>query len=191
MSPQILSLILHLILAALYIPLLVTLFNRHTGQETAAKILSGYVVTALLFVVGEGLWRGGQLYIASPQIANDFQTYGALALSFILILAIRSFIRRDLTIWFGIGLFWLLGFLVIVPNLLRVGDVIWQTGAFTLTRERLAPTWAMLGWLVFTLGAIFSVRSVRRNSRQPLLRNRLNYWTPVFLLIIINDVLIM
>jgi len=181
---------LHLILAAIYIPLLVTLINRHAGQETAAMILSGYVVLAVLLLIGEGLWRGGQLYIASEQIANDFQVYGALALSFILLLAIRSFTRRDLTAWLGVGLFWILGFLAFVPNLFRFGEVIWRNGLFTLTLERLTPIWAALGWLIFTLGGYFSVRSVYRSSRQPLLRNRLNYWSPVFLLIVLNDVLV-
>ncbi len=78
----------------------------------------------------------------------------------------------------------------IIPNVFGFGEVIWKTAGFTFTRERLAPTWAMLGWLIFTLGAMINLRSVHRNSRQPLLRNRLNYWTPAFLLIILNDVLI-
>jgi signal transduction histidine kinase len=190
MSPQIFYLILHLLLVALYIPLLVTLLNRHTGQETAAMVMGGYVVIAFLLVLGEGLWRAGKLYIASEQIANDFQTYGALALSFILVLAIVIFIRRDITAWLGVGFFVLLGFLAIISNVFGFGEAIWKTAAFTFTRERLAPTWAMLGWLIFTLGAMINLRSVHRNSRQPLLRNRLNYWTPAFLLIILNDVLI-
>src|SRR5690348_3147771 len=99
MSPQFLYLILHLILAALYIPLLVTLSKRHAGQETATTLLGGYVAVAVLLVIGEGLWRGGRLYIASARIANDFQAYGALLLSFLLILAVLSFIRRDITVW--------------------------------------------------------------------------------------------
>jgi len=153
-------------------------------------LLSGYLVLGLLLVLGEGLWRGGQLYIASQRVANDFQIYGALVLSFLLTLAIVSFTRRDPWPWLGVGFFWALGFILIVPNVLGFGEVIWKNNLFTLTRDRLAPTWAMFGWLVFTLGGIFSVRSAHRNSRQPLLRNRLNYWTPVFLLLIINDVLI-
>jgi signal transduction histidine kinase len=191
MSPQFLSLILHFILAALYLILLITLFKRHAGQEAAATILGVYVVTALLLELGEGFWRGGQLYIASPQIANDFQAYGALLLAIILTLVVVAFIRRDISTWLGIGFFWLLGFVAIFPNIFRFGDVIWQSGTFALTRERLAPTWAIAGWLVFMLGAFFSVRSAHRSSRQPLLRNRLNYWIPVFLLVAINDILIM
>jgi signal transduction histidine kinase len=181
---------LHLILAAIYLPLLVTLINRHAGQETAAMFLGGYVTLALLLVIGEGLWRGGQLYIASEQIANDFQVYGALALSFILLLAICSFIRRESTTWLIIGLIWVIGFLALVLNVFRFGAVIWETAGFKLTLERLAPAWAALGWLIFTIAGYFSVRSVYKHSRQPLFRNRLNYWSPVFFLIVLNDVLI-
>jgi signal transduction histidine kinase len=49
----------------------------------------------------------------------------------------------------------------------------------------------MIGWFVFMLGAVINVRSTYARSRQPLLRNRLNYWTPVFLLLALNDVLIL
>ncbi|HET9910895.1 MAG TPA: ATP-binding protein, partial [Anaerolineales bacterium] len=66
----------------------------------------------------------------------------------------------------------------------------WTNGNFSFTFDRLAPSWAVLGWLVFMLGSIISVRSAYAHSRQPLLRNRLNYWTPVFFLIAVNDILI-
>lgn len=153
--------------------------------------LGGYVGMAFLLVLGEGLWRGGQLRLATQQVANDFQAFGALALSFILLLALRSFTRRDITVWLGVGVFWLIGFFIILPNVLGLGDIIWEAGTFSFTRDQLAPAWAMLGWVVFTLAAVLNVRSVHHNSRQPLLRNRLNYWTPVFLLIAINDAFVM
>ena len=190
MSVENLNLILHLILAALYLPLLINLIQRHAGQETAAMLLSGYVLTGLFLDVAEGLWRGGRLYIASQQIANDFQTYGALALAFLLTLTVSSFTRRDLRTWLGIAAFWILGFIAIALNIFRFGEVVWTNGNFSLTFERLLPAWAMLGGLVFMLASVFSVRSAFARSRQPLLRNRLNYWTPVFLLIAINDALI-
>ena len=191
MSAQAITLILYLILTVLYLPLIVTLYRRPAGQENAAILLGIYIALASVFTLFEGLYRAGELYIATPQVANDFQIYGALFLSFLLTLAVLSFIRRRPTVWLGLGLFWVLGLLAILPNINRFGDVIWQSGNFLLTRERLAPTWAMLGWLIFTLGGFFNVRSAHNNSRQPLLRNRLNYWTPVFLLVIINDSLIM
>src|SRR5512140_681114 len=76
-------------------------------------------------------------------------------------------------------------------NVFRFGAVIWTSGNFSLPYERLMPYWAVLGWLVFMLGAVFNVRLAYAHSRQPLLRNRLNYWTPVFFLIAINDILIL
>jgi signal transduction histidine kinase len=191
MSAQTLILILYLILAVLYLPLIVTLYKRPAGQENATILLGVYIALASLLTAAEGLWRAGQLDIATGQAANDFQIYAAFVLSFLLTLAVLSFIRRSPTVWLGIGLFWVLGFLAIFLDVFRFAEVIWQSGNIVLTRERLAPTWAMLGWLVFTLGGFFNVRAVHNSSRQPLLRNRLNYWTPVFVLVFLNDGLIM
>src|SRR5262245_19971032 len=190
MSPQTLNLILLFVLAALYVPVLINLIENRSGQEDAATYLSIYLVIGLLLDVGEGLWRGGQLRIATPRVANDFQLYGALALSFLLTLTVLSFTRRELQAWLILGAVSILGFAIILPNLLRFGEVIWSNGTFALTLDRLAPTWAVLGWIVFTLGAIINVRAAYARARQPLLRNRLNYWTPVFLLAILNDIFI-
>src|SRR5215207_24243 len=191
MSVQDLTLILHLILAALYLPLLFTLIQRHEGHETAAMLLGGYALIGALLNGAEGLWRSGRISIASQQVANDLQTYGALLLAFFLTLTIVSFLRRSLRSWLFVGAAWVLGFVLIVLNIFGFGDTIWSNGRYSLTLDRLAPIWAMLGWLVFMLGSIFRVRNAYARSRQPLLRNRLNYWTPVFLLVSINDVLIM
>src|SRR5688572_3219054 len=191
MSIQELTLILHLILAAFYLPMLFTLIQRHEGHETAAMMLSGYALISALWNVAEGFWRSGRLQIASRQTANDFQIYAALVLAFFLILTIVSFLRRDLRPWLGVGAFWALGFALIVFNVFRLADVLWTNGRYTLTLERLAPAWAMLGWLLFMVSSVLTVRSAYAHSRQPLLRNRLNYWTPVFLLLALNDVLIL
>ncbi|HUF00563.1 MAG TPA: GAF domain-containing sensor histidine kinase [Anaerolineales bacterium] len=191
MSAHDLTLILHLILAVLYLPLLFTIIQRHEGRETTAMLLGGYALIGALLNVAEGLWRSGRFSIASQQVANDLQTYGALLLAFFLTLTIVSFLRRNLRAWLGIGAFWAAGFVLIMLNVFGFSDVIWTNGRYSLTLERLAPAWAMLGWLLFMLGSVLSVRTAYARSRQPLLRNRLNYWTPVFLLIAINDVLLL
>jgi signal transduction histidine kinase len=136
------------------------------------------------------LWRGGRLPLPSEQFANDIQVYGALVLAFLLTLTVISFIRREVKIWWAVGIVWALGLAAITLNVFQFGNVIWTNGRFTLTLERLAPTWAVLGWLVSMVGAVLNVRSAHARSRQPLLRNRLNYWTPVFLLIFLNDILV-
>jgi signal transduction histidine kinase len=105
-------------------------------------------------------------------------------------LAVLSFTRRDLRTWLGVGAFWGLSVAAILFNIFRFGEVVWTNGTVTLTRERLAPAWTALGWLIFTAAGFVIVRSAYARSRQPLLRNRLNYWTPVFLLVALNDLLL-
>ena len=133
MSPQDLNLILHLTLAALYLPILVILLTRRAGQERAASWLIGYVLVSLTLIVGEGLWRGGQLVLAGPQVANDFQLYGALLLAFLLTLVVRSFTRQERKGWLAAGAFWALGLAAIVFNLFGFREIIWKNGSFTLT----------------------------------------------------------
>ncbi|HEY3473380.1 MAG TPA: GAF domain-containing sensor histidine kinase [Anaerolineales bacterium] len=191
MSAQDLTLILHLVMAALYLPLLFTLVQRHEGHETEAMLLGGYALIGAFLDIAEGLWRSGRLFLASQQAANDLQTYGAVVLAFFLTLTIVSLLRRPLRAWLVVGAIWALGFVLIALNVFGLGEVIWTNGRYSLTLERLAPTWAMLGWLVFMLGSVMNVRNAYARSRQPLLRNRLNYWTPVFLLLALNDVLIL
>jgi len=189
MSSQILSLILLLFLAALYLPVIYVLLQRATGQENAAMLLIGYALVALLLDVIEGLRLGNRL-LMDTQFAYDIQIYGALLLAVLMTLSILIFTRGELWTWLGIGLFWGLGIAVIVLNILGFGDTIWTNGSFTLTRQGLAPAWSVLGWLVFTIAAFTIVRIAYTRSRQPLLRNRLNYWTPVFLLILLSDLLL-
>ncbi|HEU0297742.1 MAG TPA: GAF domain-containing sensor histidine kinase [Anaerolineales bacterium] len=189
MSPQDLSLLLLVILAALYLPVLVTLLRQRAGQETASNLLIGYLVAALFLTLLEG-FRFGARWQVDTQTATDIQLYGALLLSALMSLAVLSFTRRDLAAWLGVGAFWVLSIAAIVFNIFKLGDVVWTNGSVTLTRERLAPAWSALGWLIFTVGGFAIVRSAYTRSRQPLLRNRLNYWTPVFLLVVINDLLL-
>jgi signal transduction histidine kinase len=191
MSVQELTLILHLTMAGLYLPILFTLIRRHEGHETAATLLGGYAQISALLNVAEGLWRSGRFSLVSPEAAIDLQIYGAVILAFLLILTVIAFLRRNLRTWLIMGAVWVLGFIMIVLNIFRLEDVIWTNGRYALIFEQLAPVWGMVGWLVFMIGAILNVRSAYARSRQPLLRNRLNYWTPVFLLIALNDVLIM
>ena len=55
MSVQEINLLLHVILAALYLPLLLTLIQRHEGNETTTMFLGGYILIGALLDVAEGL----------------------------------------------------------------------------------------------------------------------------------------
>lgn len=189
MSPQLFSLIALMILAALHIPVLARLFGRRAGQETAAMLFAAYLALNMALTAAEGLWRGG-IFALDAQAAANVQIFVAFALSVIALIAIYYFVRKEIRGWVIAGIVWLAGFFVIGSNLLGFGETVWTNGNITITLDRLASLWAELGWLVFTLGAFISVRSAHNRSRQPLLRNRLNYWTPAFLLILVNDILL-
>lgn len=189
MSQSVINMILLFVLAAIYLPVVFSVFRQHEGQETAATLLSTYALIAMLFGIGEGLIRGGQWQV-DIQVTNDIMIYGAFVLAVLMTLTALAFTRQELSTWLGVGVFWGLVIAVIIPNILGLGEIIWTNGTATLTRDRLAPALAALGWFVFTVGALVSVRNAYARSRQPLLRNRLNYWTPVFLFIFINDILL-
>lgn len=175
-----------MILAALHLPVLSMLLRKRAGQEAAATFFSVYIIINLLLTVIDGLTRGVQLTL-SERGAIDLQAFGAFILSFIALISILHFVRRNSRNWLIVGGVWLAGFFAIVINLFRFGEIVWTNGALVVTFDRLAPIWAGYGWLVFTAGAIVIVRMAHDRSRQPLLRNRLNYWMPAFLLIVIND----
>ncbi|HEY5730145.1 MAG TPA: hypothetical protein VIS72_08855, partial [Anaerolineales bacterium] len=187
MSQPVLIMILLFILAALYLPVVASILRKHEGQETAAALLGAYAVIALFMGVGEALLRGGQWQVGL-QFASDIQLYGALLLAVIMLIAALEFTRREIWTWLVIGVFWGLVIAAVIANVFNLGDVVWTNGTETLTRDRLAPALSAFGWFIFTVGALVIVRSSYARSRQPLLRNRLNYWTPAFLLIFINDI---
>jgi len=178
-----------MVLAALYLPVIANILRHWEGQENATLLLIAYMVVALLLTALEGLRYGGRWQV-DTQIALDVQIYGALLLSILMLLTAILFVRREVWTWFGVGAFWGLITAAIIANIFKLGDVVWTNGAVTLKREGLAPAWSALGWVIFTMGAFVTVRSAYAQSRQPLLRNRLNYWTPVFLLIAISDILL-
>jgi signal transduction histidine kinase len=168
---------------------IVMLYQRRAGQEIAAMLLGGYAVVALALCAAEAFWRGG-IWGIHAVAANDLQVYGTLLLAVLMTLTVIVFIRREPWGWIGIAIFWWLIVALMIPNLLGLGEVLWTNGVVEITRERFAPIWSATGSVVFTIGALVIVRSAHSRSRQPLLRNRLNYWIPVFTLILLNDALL-
>jgi len=181
--------ILLFVLSALYLPVVISVFRKHEGQDAAAALLGAYAVVAMLMGAGEALWRG-ERWAVDQLFATDIQLYGSLLLAVIMLLAALEFTRREIWTWLGVGVVWGLLIAAIIANVFNLGDVVWTNGTATLARDRLAPALSALGWFIFTVGALVIVRSAFARSRQPLLRNRLNYWTPAFLLILINDILL-
>jgi hypothetical protein len=84
----------------------------------------------------------------------------------------------------------MLGLALILTNALNLPDALWSNGSLTLHRERLAPAWSILGWLILLVSLIIAIARANREARQQLFRNRLNYWWFAVFLVFVNDVLL-
>ncbi|MFZ5903571.1 MAG: GAF domain-containing sensor histidine kinase [Chloroflexota bacterium] len=181
-----------LILAALYLPTLIFALRRASGQEFAASLLGLYALTAMALTVVEAFWHGGSLAAMGRRALTDLQQFGALFLAFLLILITRTFLRREAWSWLIAGIVLALGLAALGSDLLTgLPVVIWTNGRVMLPRERLPLVLTILGWIIFTGGALWNVQRAFSRQRQPLHRNRLSYWLPAFILILVNDAMLL
>ena len=188
---SLLRFVLLLIGAALYLPIILLAFVRREGRELTASLVGLYGLIGIGLGVFEAFWRDGRLPQYSALAFGDIEVYGALALAFLTIMIVNIFMRRPMVGWFGTGVLIALGLSVVLIGSNLFPPTIWSSGAWTLTRDRLGATWALLGWLVFIVGSMVIVLAAYNQTRQPHLRNRLIYWFPAFLFIIINDGMIL
>jgi signal transduction histidine kinase len=179
------------ILSALYLPIALFALLRRAGQELSAGLIGLYALIGLALGLCEAFWRDGALPQLSALAFGDLESYGALSLALLLLLIVRAFMRRPLRTWLGVGAAVAVGQLIVLNVELKFPYVLFTSGTLTFTNDRLGVTWALLGWLIFIGAAAVSILSAYRQTRQPLLRNRLLYWLPVLLLVGTNDALIL
>jgi len=186
---QIIDLSLYLLVAALYLPVIVKALRGQEGHQAVHYLLALYALIGVSLGVGEALWRG-QLTAISHETFLAYQTYAALLLSVVMLLVASVFLRRQGWPWLVVaGVLVVLLFLA-AQNVFGLPDTIWTSGEWSLPRDDLPSYLIILGWLIFNVSAMAAVRLAYRHSKQPLYRNRLTYWLPFFLLIIVNDIFI-
>ena len=186
---QIIDLSLYLLVAALYLPVIVSALRGQEGHQAVHYLLGLYALIGLLLGVGEAFWRA-ELTAISHETFLVYQTYAALLLSVVMLLVVSIFLRRQGWPWLVVA-----GVLtgLAIPGCtrcVRPTDTIWTNGNWSLPRDDLPSYLIILGWMIFNVSALAAVRSAYRHSKQPLYRNRLTYWLPFFFLIIINDIFI-
>ncbi len=177
--------------AALYLAVLVGAFRRRGGQEFPATLVGVYALVALGLQVGEAFWRGGFFPQTDERGFLNLAIFGALFLAFLLALIVRAFLRREGWTWLVVGVVWALGLAALDSNSIQFPEIVWTNGRVMLPREGLSLGWAILGWLTFTIGAIGSLLGALRSLRQPLHRNRLSYWFPILVLLVVNDLFVL
>jgi len=192
LDPQLVTLIGLLVLAALYVPVLIFAFQRSAEQEATAGLVSAYAVLAMALDVGEAFWRVGKLSGVSNELFQNIELFAVLALAVLAALILHMFLQRDY--WWGWAVasgVWGLGLILISLSIKSLPEIVWSNGKLFLPRERLGLAWSLLGWLGFLLGGLVTAIRARRQTRQPLLRNRLTYWLITYCLIFVNDVMLL
>ncbi len=190
-SSEFLAFAVVLLGAVLYLAVLIGALRRRSGQEFSAALLGFYIFVALGLQVGEAFWRGGFLPQMNERGFLSLQIFGTLFLAFLLVLVVRAFLRREGWIWLVVGVLWALGLVALDSNLLNLPEILWSNERVMLPRDGLTLAWAILGWVVFMGGVIGNLLGARRYLRQPLHRNRLSYWLPILLLVVVNDLFVL
>ncbi|MGA7192393.1 MAG: ATP-binding protein [Anaerolineales bacterium] len=190
-DPVLTSFTLLTVAAALYLPIIFFAILRREGQEMTAGLIILYALIGLGLGIFEAFWRGGSLSQMDALAFGDIEVYGALTLAFLMTITVYVFMRRSPIGWLIVGAVVGVVQMILLNQEMQFPRVIWASGDLVLTNDRLGIMWAVMGWLVFIIGAAFAVLDAYQKSRQPLLRNRLIFWIPTFLLIAINDGLIL
>ena len=177
--------------AVFYLAVLFSAFRRRSGQEFSAILLGLYALVALALQVGDAFWRGGFFPQMDERGFLGLGIFGTLFLAFLLVLVVRAFLRSEGWTWLVVGVLWALGLAALDAQLFDLPAVIWTNGVVQLKNDGLSLAWAILGWLVFMGGVIGNLLGARRQLRQPLHRNRLSYWFPILVLLVINDLLVL
>lgn len=176
-DPSLVQLVLLMLLASLYLPVMLFAVQRLKEQESAGWLVVLYALLAFIMVVIEALWRGGKINL-SENVFLNVQAYGALVLSFVMLLQVYFFLHRTTWwTWVGIAVFWALVLAILIPDVFGLG-------------ERAGAIWSALGWAIFLFGAARVIYDIHRQTRQPLYRNRLSYWYLIFIFVLINDLAI-
>ena len=191
LDPALTSFTLLSIAAALYLPIVFFAILRREGQEVTAGLIVFYALIGMGLGIFEAFWRGGSLSQMDALEFGDIEVYGALVLAFLMMITAHVFMRRSPMGWLVVGGVVGIVLAILSNQEMQFPHVIWSSGDLILTNDRLGIMWTVVGWLVFMIGAAFAVTDAYQKSRQPLLRNRLVYWIPVFILITINDGLIL
>ncbi|MFN3492773.1 MAG: hypothetical protein ACK40V_11205, partial [Anaerolineales bacterium] len=188
METSLIQFTLLLFVAALYLPVIFfTLQRRDEAQAFTTWLAVLYALIAMVINITEAVWQNQN----DAFLFTGINTYIAFTLAAVLMIALQTFLKNEIWwLWLGFWLFWGLGLALILTNALDLPEVVWTNNNFILYRSRLGPAWAILGWLILVISMILSLANANRQTRQPLLRNRLNYWLIPIFFTLIGDILL-
>jgi signal transduction histidine kinase len=186
MNTSLIHLIVLVVVGVCYIPVIFfALQKRDESYAVATWLVILYALIGLVMNFVEALGKNQN----DAFLFIGINTYIAFTLAAVLMIALQAFLKNDTWwLWLGFWLFWALGLALILSNAFDLPETVWSNGNFILYRSRLGPAWAILGWLILVIAYILNLGNVNRQTRQPLLRNRLNYWFAPIFFTLLNDV---
>jgi signal transduction histidine kinase len=170
------------------------LYVLFAGWLRARRGFEGWAAGALIwYALFAGAWEwvqaAGRLGLLTPSISEPLARILLVALALILVFLNRSFLRRA-----GMGLAWwivgavgagavaLIGF-----NLVNLAPTLPLTSGWSISRSELAHVIAVFAWAILVGGATWMTRQAYHETRQPLHRNRIKYWSLALTLTVLGD----
>ncbi len=175
--------ILVLALAFLHIFVIVFASQRRDEQEGRATLVIMYALVSAGLNVFEAFWRKDSIVLERGTYF-DFQIYGSLLLSLLTLLIVQSFLNRsNWWNWMGTAVFITIGVLIFALNIFNLPENFVNIGSARMGRAVAGVFWLLVsGYAAWMLNAEYEL------TRQPVYRNRLSFWFPAFILILLNDI---
>jgi hypothetical protein len=177
----------------LYLLLLALALKGGDFQRRTRRALMLYVAISCLWMLSQVSWRLG--WLDSLNIEADLlarvPAYVVLALSALFLYLSRSFLRlaKIDRRWWGLVVAWVVVLVVLDGNLLSLADV-WLSGdGWRVRRTDFSLGVLAIGWGVFMVPAALLTIRTWRQTRQPLHRNRITYWSPVLVFTLAGNVI--
>ncbi len=175
----------------LYLALIGMVLSRSAGQKLTASLTALYALFALAIHSTDLAWQAGLLPRLNAFMLEELHWYSSLVFVFLLIFIFRAFLQKPSSkFWLGAGIFFSGMPVLLALDVFRLPDVLWTNGVWMIPRERVGFGVVSLGWLFVAAGAFFSFRHTYKTTHQPLHRNRLLYWLPVFVFLFSADALL-
>ena len=189
-NPLLPVLLFFIIEVLVYLAAISMVLRRSAGQKLAAYLTGFYALLALLVQSSELAWQANLLPNLNAFTLEQIHWFSTLSLSFLLILTLYAFLGKENNeIWLGIGIFWTITLSLLSFNIFPIPETLWTDRTWMIPRERIGFVVVTLGWLSFVLGSIFTFRRAYKKTHQPLHKNRLRYWIPIFILLFSADAL--
>lgn len=188
MTTSLIQLIVLITIGVLYLPVMFfALQRREEGDPVAIWLVVLYSLIGLVMNFAEAAWHDqGDAFLFI-----GINTYVALTLVVLLMVTLQVFVKDNRwLLWVGYWIFWCLGLAMLSANIFELPEIVWENSNFILYRSRLGPAWSILGWLIVVIAYILNLANVSRQTRQPLFRNRLNFWVLPIFFTLINDILL-